>query len=76
VFREEEARLVAVRGEAENVVVPCIAAGKVVRGGKISSRRPTAEGPWRGRLGKNPGVDLGRRGSVRCGAVGFDSSCR
>jgi hypothetical protein len=67
---------VAVRGKVGSHAGPFICAGRRFEGGKISSRRPTAEGPRRGRLGKNPGVDLGRQASVRCGAVGFDSSCR
>jgi hypothetical protein len=51
---------VAVRGKVGSRAGPFIGAGRRFGGGKISSRRPTAEGPRHGRLGKNPGVDLDR----------------
>jgi hypothetical protein len=54
VFREEEAQLVAVRGEAENAAVPFIAAGKAVTRSAPCSRATCGRQWWRRRFRKDP----------------------
>jgi hypothetical protein len=54
----------AVRGEVGSRAGPLIGAGRSVRGKEKSSRRPSEEGPRRGRLREKPDVDLGRLRAV------------
>jgi hypothetical protein len=68
VFREEEARLVAVRGEAENAAVPCIAAGKAVRGREniLSATNDGGAVAWSAREESRRGPRPARLRAVRC----------
>jgi hypothetical protein len=54
----------AVRGEVGSRAGPLIGAGRSVWGKEKASRRPSAEGPRRGRLREKSGVDLGRLRAV------------